>query len=123
MNPEEQTRKASLSPQVGGMSDVQLRRYNTPNNDGYVFSDDPIYMAFPELREKMEARTLTKKEYDAAMDAYTAERIILLVESDSRYMRQKREEMFDRSRPLVLKDGFGNPWVHPTHVVPRYAAH
>src|SRR3989344_8499837 len=113
MSEKDTTRRASLPAKAGGMSDVQLRRYNTPNNDIDVFSDDPIYIAFPDLREKMKKRTLTGEEYRVAEEAYKEERIRLLSESDSQYVRTIREKMFDRDRrvPIVVIDG--NPWVHP----------
>src|SRR3989338_957467 len=93
----EAVRKASLPSHAGGMSDMQLRHYNNPNNDESVFSDDPVYVACPELRDKMRSRTLKREEYEAAKQDYTAERIMLLVEQDIKYMRAKREEMLKKS--------------------------
>lgn len=118
-------RKASLPPQAG-MSNTQLRRYNNPNND--ALRDDPIYSAFPELREKMENRTLTEKEYSAAQEAYNAERIFLLLDADTKYERAMREKLLRRdieaSRPWIVEGT--KTWLHP--IVPRsnesrYATH
>lgn len=107
-------RKASIPVKAGGMSDLELRRYNRPNNG--ALADDPVYNAFPELRRKMESRTMTSKEYDSALERYNRERIELLLRRQAIYMREKREEMFERSRQsrpqFILTDD--NPWVHPT---------
>lgn len=137
---DKEVRKASLSPQAGGMSDVQLRRYNSnervlENDPIYMaFSDtknnvfeDPIYREFPELitlGERMRNRTLKTEEYDRAVEIYDAERIRLLEGIHYQDLRKQREAMFNRSRPMVLKDGFGNSWVHPTPpATSGYAAH
>lgn len=137
MSDNETVRKASLPAGKGGMTDTNLRHYNSQS----LLSGDPVYSTFPELREKMENRTLPFEKYMEALgtlnarksadkiaaELYTDDRIRLLTEVHQRDLRSQREAMFrrDHSRaPVIVHDG--NTFVHPPiviHPFSRYGAH